>query len=320
MKNSIFIIILSIFLHIVAIAAPANHNIEVIKFIQKMHLKYKFDTNYLQTLFSQVNLTQDKVKKKYKSNHLTWQQYKNLFITNNRIKNGKKFIKKNIKILKIAQQKYGIPLEIIVAILGMETNYGKNQGNNPVFPLLVNKAFTPNKHSKFYQQELFYFLLLCRQQNWHPLMINGSAAGAIGESQFMPSSYMHYAISTNSKHADLLYNDADAILSVANFLHKNYWQNNKMILIPVRITKQNPKLPKNTFKLNYTLLELKNNFDINFNSSNLILNSQARFITKLENHKVHYYLGLKNFYVITRYNHSTNYALAVTMLSKKLVN
>src|SRR5262249_13943432 len=124
---------------------------------------------------------------------------------------------------------YGVPAEIIVAIIGVETSYGKNKGNFPVLQTLATLAFDYPRRAEFYKKELEEYLLLIKEQELNPLAMTGSYAGAIGMPQFMPSSYRKYAVDSGNGQSDLINNDFDVILSVANYFEVHGWQKNEAI-------------------------------------------------------------------------------------------
>jgi len=208
---------------------------EVSNFIDYMAKKHNYKKNDLRNLFNQIK-EEKKLKKFFKKapeRRLTWNgceqnekqciNYKSLFVTDHNIKNGKLFIDENYNNLKKASETFGVPEEIIVAIIGIETRYGKNLGNFKTFDTLASLSVGPNKgrRAEFYRTELENFLLLCRENNLDPSSIKGSYAGALGKPQFISSSYRNYAIDFDGdSYADLWSSNADVIGSVANYLEK----------------------------------------------------------------------------------------------------
>ena len=235
-----------------------------------------------------------------------------------------------------AEAKYGVPPEIILAIIGVETNYGKNKGKFPVLDSLATLSFDYEPRSKFFKSELEHFILLAKEENWDPNKIYGSYAGAMGYPQFISSSFRHYAVDfTDDGHRDLLNNPEDAIGSVANYFHRHGWEKNK----PIAIT---AKAENSKFKKLDKIKDLKPKFRIKVlekyglkvsdddketvkkldNQKNTLVSvvelTHQKDKSNPENPNSEYWFGLKNFYVITRYNLSNNYAMAVYQLSKKI--
>ena len=195
-------------------------------FINQVSKKHKnLDKAYLTKVLKSAQHNQEvinRIKKPYEA--LPWSRYKNFFITNDRINQGLKFWKEHEDTLNKAQQKYGVPPEIILAIIGVETNYGKNKGSFPVLDSLATLSFDYEPRSRFFKSELEQFILLAKEENWDPRSIKGSYAGAMGYPQFISSSFRNYAVDfTNDGHRDLLNNPEDAIGSVANYFHRHGW-------------------------------------------------------------------------------------------------
>ena len=152
---------------------------------------------------------------------LTWSKYKRMMISEDRINSGKKFIRSYRKDLERAEEIYGVPIEIIASIIGIETKYGKIMGNTRVLDSLSTLSFDYPRRSKFFKIQLEEFLLLAEEEALDPSKIKGSIAGAVGYGQFMPDSYRNYAVDFDfDGKRDILDNPVDAIGSVANFLNK----------------------------------------------------------------------------------------------------
>ena len=243
-------------------------------------------------------------------------------MTEHNIKNGNIFINENYKVLKKAEDTFGVPKAIIVAIIGIETRYGKNLGSFKTFDTLASLSVGPNKgrRANFYKTELENFLLLCRENNLDPSSIKGSYAGALGKPQFISSSYRNYAIDFDGdSYADLWSSNSDVIGSVANYLKRNGWTRDGLILTDIKIRnnkKSLDKFSKKTYKPHtkyqeYVRMNIKATSSID---SNEILS----VIKRLEGESNVYSFGHKNFYTITRYNRSRLYALAVHTLAQEI--
>ena len=330
MKNLLFIA-LTIFT--TSIFANANYDSnQVDNFINYMYEKYDFEKEELQVLFNEIK-EEKKLKKFFKKapeRRLSWNgcemnekdciNYKKLFVNDSNIINGKIFMKENSLILKKASNKYGVPKEIITAIIGIETRYGKNLGTFKTFDTLASLSLGPNKgrRYKFYKSELENFLLLCRENNLNPSSIKGSYAGALGKPQFISSSYRNYAVDFDGdNYADLWNSNADVIGSVANYLMRNGWTRNGKILTDLNINNSIlEKMSQKTYKPHTRYEEYLN---LNIKSANKInLNEKLAVIKRVEGSDVVYSLGHNNFYTITRYNRSRLYALAVYTLAEEI--
>lgn len=295
-------------------------------FIWDMHVKYNFDVAELKKVFrtfpSDPKVIQA-ISKPFEE--VTWAKYRDRFVTDDRAKAGVKFWKENEAALKRAETEFGIPPEIIVAILGVETFYGQTKGNFLVVQSLATLAFDYPPRSKFFKSELEQFLLLVREEKLDPLKIFGSYAGAMGKPQFIPSSYRQYAVDfTGNGSKDLMNNNDDAIGSVGNYFKMHGWQENQPVAYLAnaygseyqRLASNNLKDPKPKI----SLAEFSQ-FNILPKDKNAMKNKDrpATFIIlKDEKDNPEHWLTLQNFYVITRYNHSVNYAMAVYQLSQKI--
>ncbi len=273
---------------------------EVKNFIAQMVHKHHFVKSQLVTLFNQVKIKPVIIRSvKAPLEQKPWYLYQLLFVTQWRIHEGVAFWNKYHDALERAEKIYGVPPSIIVATIGVETKYGKNTGEHRVIDALSNIAFSESPRAPFFRHELEEFLLLTREQHVDPLKIMGSYAGAIGQPQFMPSSYREYAVHfAGNPKVDLTHNAVDVIGSVANYYHKHGWMNGEPVAVKARTQPQpfgflthmqpsRPSVPDGKTKL----IELQGYFG------------------------KEYWLGYPNFDVIKRYNPSNLYAMAVYQLS-----
>lgn len=247
---------------------------------------------------------------------LHWYQYRAIFIKDRRIERGIDFWRQHRDLLDRVSKDTGVPVEIIVAIIGVETFYGHYKGKDPVFDSLVTLAFDYPRRAAFFRKELEEFLLLAREQSFDVRAIRGSYAGAMGVPQFISSSYRAYAIDFDDDgRIDLFDNTADIAGSVANYFVRHGWRRGERIARPLRLGAGNRvDALESTLKPNYSWAELKNHglesrFDIADDTSTALIRLQQRG-------KAEYWAGFYNFYVITRYNHSEMYAMAVFQLAK----
>jgi membrane-bound lytic murein transglycosylase B len=248
-----------------------------------------------------------------------WDFYEHLFISTERIAKGKIFWRKNKKILDLASREFGIPPDIIVAIIGVETMYGEKTGNYRVLDALSTLAFGYPKRAPFFTQELEKYFILCKKLHLRPESIYGSYAGAIGKPQFMPSSYLNYARAMHNKYQpDLMHNDADVIMSVANYLHKNKWQRGGPIISKLNNKHINYHIKLNQKDAAYNMWTLHKYHVIDWNLQKTYKKQKAGIIEIVSSDKTGYWLAFNNFYVIMRYNTSPQYALAVYLLAQQL--
>ncbi|MDD5460569.1 MAG: lytic murein transglycosylase B [Methylococcales bacterium] len=290
-------------------------------FIETMASKHQFNESELAAWFQAVEIKEDILKKiSSPAEGLPWYKYRKIFITDARINGGVKFWQENEPALTAVEQQAGVPAEIIIAILGVETLYGQKTGNYRVIDALSTLAFAYPPRSRFFLSELENFLLLCRDEHMNPLAPTGSYAGAMGMPQFMPSSFRTYAADfNNDSHRDIWHNQADVIASIANYFVKHQWQPGQAVAFPVSATGENYKsaLTKD-LKPDLRLAELESlNLKI---SRPLPLNTKVKLLAFKQQQGDELWAGLNNFYVITRYNHSPLYAMAVYQLSLSILN
>ena len=225
----------------------------------------------------------------------TWDRYKKLFIEDKRIANGKLFIKNNLQTLKRAEEEFGVPKEVITAILGVETRYGKIQGSYRVIDSLLTLGFDYPRRAKFFRKELVDFFLLTRENDLNINEIKGSYAGAMGYGQFISSSYRAYAIDYDGDgYVDLFSSVDDAIGSIANYLYIHGWKKEGKIIYDAF-----PNNVRKVFKPNKNLSKF---IPLSFN----------------EDGEDIYFIGDDNFIAITKYNVSHFYAMAIYYLSEEL--
>lgn len=284
-------------------------------FISKMAKQHAFNKAELETLFQSVETKGSIIKAITRpAEGMPWYKYRKIFMREARINSGVKFWQENQKALQAMREKYGIPEEIIVAIIGVETLYGERTGGYRVIDALATLGFSYPKRSKFFLSELEHFLILCREENMNPLEPVGSYAGAMGLPQFMPSSYRNFAADfEGDKKRDIWKNPADAIASVANYFNKHHWQAGKAVAYPVKAEgNQYKKALTKGLKPNTNAKKLA---ELNISLPKLDSNEPLKLLSFEQKSENDLWVGLTNFYVITRYNHSVLYALAVFQLS-----
>ena len=251
----------------------------------------------------------------------TWERYRKLFIEPKRIKNGKLFIKNNLETLERAEAEFGVPKEVITAILGVETRYGKIMGSYRVLDALSTLSFDYPRRSNFFSQELINLLLLARENNLDIFKLKGSYAGAMGYGQFIPSSYRAYAVDfDNDGSVDLLNSVEDAIGSIANYLFQHGWKSNYPIIWEVNNSFEgfNSDSVNNVRKkVNFDSKTMSpiNAIDFNFEG----LNTDVLLLSYETDKSTNYFVGTRNFIAITKYNVSHFYAKAVYDLAQEFL-
>jgi membrane-bound lytic murein transglycosylase B len=317
--------LLSISLPVSAQTENLTDNPEIQKFIDEMVKEHQFKKKELQTLFNQVEVKQkilDAISRPAEKSK-PWFDYRKIFLTDKRIQGGVSFWQQHADILEYAEKIYGVPAEIIVAIIGVETYYGRLQGSHRVMDALTTLGFFYPPRSAFFLGELKQFLIMSKEQNFDPLSKKGSYAGAMGMGQFIPSSYQHYAIDFNGDGVKNIWeNHADAIGSVANYFKRHGWKKDQPVADKVSISLKNsinPELAcKRSCKPKKTVADFKRD-GIKGKTSVQENNSAILLILKQKTGD-DYWLGYNNFYVISRYNHSTLYSMAVYQLSQEIKN
>lgn len=303
----------------VAVAGDYSNKKNVNHFIKQMVKKHKFKKSDLDKLFSKAKIHNSILEAIARpAEGKPWHQYRPIFVTKKRTQGGIAFWKKNAAALKRAEKKYGVPQEIIVAIIGVETRYGKHAGRYPVFDALATLAFAYPPRAKFFKSELEHFLLMTREEKIPPLKMLGSYAGAMGMPQFISSSFRHYAVDFDGDgKRDLWNNPTDAIGSVANYFRKHHWKPGQVITHKVQVHgKRYQKLISKSLKPTHSQQELLQSGVIL--PGNLTTNAKGKLLKFEQRGPSDYWVGWDNFYVITRYNHSALYSMAVYQLSQKI--
>ncbi|MFP8965701.1 lytic murein transglycosylase B [Pokkaliibacter sp. CJK22405] len=251
---------------------------------------------------------------------LNWTGYRKIFLTQARIKNGVTFWNQNEKALARAEAEFGVPAEIIVAIIGVETSYGTNMGSYRIIDSLSTLGFDYPRRGEFFRKELTNFLRLAYKEKFDPASLKGSYAGAMGYGQFMPSSYLDYAVDYSGDGIPDIWDNADdAIGSVANYFKKHGWLVDGVTVLPVNPPADGswklslsdglkPETPMNTLRAQ------------GLKVPEFLGNEMGNLMAFETDDGVQYWLGMNNFYAISRYNHSRFYSLAVYQLAHAIKN
>lgn len=313
---------LGLFLNVnVALANYAQHPAAQM-LIDELVAEHNFSREALNTLLSEAKKQQailDAISRPAEKSK-AWYEYRPIFLTERREREGVAFFLKHREALARAQAKTGVPAEVIVAIIGVETYYGRIAGSYQVLDALATLAFDYPPRSPFFTEELKNFFLLTREQKLDPLVLKGSYAGAMGLGQFMPSSYREYALDFDDDGvADIWNNPTDAIGSVANYLQRHGWREGGPVVSAASIESSTPEsVFDERLEPRQTVAEFAAN-GVNAEQSldGDAMASLMRF--ELED-GYEYWLGLHNLYVITRYNHSAMYAMSVYLLSQRIAD
>jgi membrane-bound lytic murein transglycosylase B len=328
MKN-ILVLLLTALFSLTASATSYLERPEVQQFIKEMDEKYDYNPEKLKHLFSEVE-QQDKVIELMKrpAEAKPWYVYRPIFISEQRANDGVTFWREHNDTIREASIRYKVAPEIIVAIIGVETSYGKNVGSFAVFDTLTTLAFDYPPRAAFFRSELVHFLLMTREENINPLEPIGSYAGAMGPPQFISSSYRAYAVDfDDAGQRDLLNNMDDAIVSVANYFHKHGWKPGGLVAVRATVKGDDyTKLLSNEFKEGTRIQKpqkpatfVRDLKSYGVTPEQTIPGDQKVNLIELDvNGKHEYWLTFDNFYTITRYNHSNLYAMVVFELSQMI--
>ncbi len=304
------------------VSADYSDNAKALELIDELVKEHDFDRASLVSLFAGAERKESILESiaRPAEKRLEWFEYQKIFITKDRIEKGRTFIREYLTTLEKAEEQFGVPKEVIAAIIGVETRYGIHKGSYRVLDALTTLGFDYPPRAKFFSSELKHALLLAREQGFDIKEMKGSYAGAMGYGQFIPSSYRHYAIDYDGdKIADILDNPIDAIGSVANYFSMHHWKKGEAVAFLLSEKKLDESAQK------FTSTSLKPSFTIEqIRGSGLPVpkNLAAEDIAKIQNYQLENgeqnWLTLHNFYVITRYNHSHLYAMAVFELAQEL--
>lgn len=302
--------------------ADYSEHPQINDFVAKMTKEHGFDEDSLRKLFSQTEKRPSILEAiaRPAERVLTWAEYQDIFIQDSRIKGGVEFWAANESALQRAYETYGVAPEIIVAIVGVETRYGQHKGNHRVIDALATLGFDYPPRADFFRKELEHFLILSREQKQDPLSLTGSYAGAMGYGQFMPSSYRAYAVDFDGDgFVDIWNNSTDAIGSVANYLARHGWKRDEPVVSRARIAEnyQAEMLTKG-LALEHRVSQLR---AAGFTPLLDLADDDRALAFRLEGKQgAEFWIGLKNFEAITRYNRSQLYAMAVYQLGEAIAS
>ena len=304
-----------------AALSPADHP-ELDTLIDALAAQHGFERKQLRRWFADAQLRPEIIAAMERPNEgLPWHSYRAIFLNDERARLGKRYWDEHERLLARAERQYGVPAEIIVAIIGVETRYGTNKGDYPALDALLTITLGYPRRAAFFRRELEELLLLARELKLDPRKIKGSYAGALGIPQFIPSSYRQYAVDFDgNRRRELVTSHADAIGSVANFLARHGWVAGQPVIDPAQVDGPlnvwleqlgaRPMLPLRQWVGHGISPQRETaHADDEWLAALVVLEGEAGPL---------YHLGYNNFYVITRYNHSKNYAMAVHELGRMI--
>lgn len=291
-----------------------------IEFARDLETRHGFDSDELIRQFAQTRPNAkvlQLIKPPTSPLQRSWARYRPRFLNDLRIDGGVRFWQENGAQLAKASALYGVPEEIIVAIIGVETVYGRNTGGFGVLEALATLAFKYPPRAEFFRTELEQFLLLSRENKLDPLAVKGSFAGAIGIPQFMPGSQRRYAVDFDGDNrVDLSHSVDDAIGSVARFLEQHGWQSGQQVAVPATLPESpEPAWLQAGLRPSLKVSELA---AAGVKATADLQGTVALIDLVTPGHDTEYWLGYDNFYVITRYNRSSFYAMSVFQLAEEI--
>jgi membrane-bound lytic murein transglycosylase B len=296
---------------------------EVESYIEALVAEHDFSRQALEEIFRQAE-KKDKIIElisRPAERRLQWHEYRKILVDQPRVKLGIKFWEENAQTLARAEQVYGVDAAIIVAIIGVETRYGRITGSYRVVDALATLGFDYPPRAKFFLSELTQFLLLAREEGKSPMSLKGSYAGAMGYGQFISSSYRNFAVDFDDDGVrDIWGNEVDAIGSVANYFARHGWQGGGVVTqkVNVEATAEILALANSSLKPNKTLQQWQElGVEIPASMSE-DMQTNAMLMRMGQPDGADFWLGFDDFYVITRYNHSRLYAMAVYQLSETI--
>ncbi|CAA6821772.1 MAG: Membrane-bound lytic murein transglycosylase B precursor (EC [uncultured Sulfurovum sp.] len=290
------------------------------RFIKSMQTKYNYKSSTLYQLFKDIKPKGEKepyIPKKPDKEFMklgSWDRYERIMLHDKRVSLGVQFLDDYKTTLARAKDIYGIPSEYIAAIIGIESYYGKNRGKFYVFDRLAYLAFNGHRRWKFYRYELQEFLRMTARQNVNPKAVLGSSSGAIGLGQFMPSNYKSFVVDFNNDGRKQMNSFVDAIGSISNYLSMNGWRKGEPVATRVRYPGNRYNQKPTGYKHRYKRVNL-------YGIKPVVPFDYKKKVSLIKLKRTRYdelWYGAKNFRVITTYNHSSYYAMAVHQLAQKI--
>lgn len=294
---------------------------DVREFIASLNEKDGFDQRFLEDVFARAVYKQnviDAISRPAEAK--PWKDYRPIFISRTRALQGAAFLRENREVLERAEAEYGVPVEVIVAIIGVETRYGQNKGSFRVLDSLATLGFHYEPRADFFRRELREFLIMAREENRDPTTMLGSYAGAMGFPQFIPSSFRAYAIDFDGDgKRDFWTGPVDAIGSIGNYLGRHGWKRGEGVAVRASVSDSSVDAVANPgLKPSHSFGEL---VELGVGPVPGVEPDAPASLLRLEGqYGNEYWIGLHNFHVIMTYNRSRLYAMAVYQLSREIIN
>ena len=320
--STLLTLTVSMFFSAIANADSYLKREEVDAYIDELIQQHQFSRQELEEVLKAAERRQDIIDlmRRPAERRLNWHEYSKIFLDEQRISGGVEFWRQNRASLERAQREYGVAPEVIVAIIGVETRYGRVTGRHRVVDALMTLAFDYPPRASFFRKELTQFLLLAREEGKSPLGLMGSYAGAMGYGQFIPSSFRNYAVDFDQDGVrDIWQNRVDAIGSVANYFSRHGWRGATEVTVPVRVkveTEQLLAIANESLRPTHSVAEMA---QMGVIVDGLDPDAKVLLLRLAGGEKPEYWLGFDDFYVITRYNHSRLYAMAVYQLGQEII-
>lgn len=302
-----------------SVHADYSQREDVRAYVAELVAEHGFAAEELQALFGEAERKQsilDAIARPAERT-LKWHEYRDIFIEEPRIAQGLEFWNEHQAVLEEAEARFGVAPEYVVAILGVETRYGRITGGFRVLDALTTLAFDYPPRADFFRRELTQFLLLAREEGHDPLTLTGSYAGAMGYGQFIPSSYRSYAVDFDGDGVrDIWGNPTDAVGSIANYFRRHGWRPGEDVVLRVQVEGDAASdVANESLDLNHTVADLER---LGVEVAGVPKEAPAALFRMEGPDGEEYWLGLNNFHVITRYNRSRLYALAVHELGQTI--
>tara|TARA_R110000782_G_scaffold21904_8_gene58486 strand:- start:27 stop:1034 length:1008 start_codon:yes stop_codon:yes gene_type:complete len=294
----------------------------VVEFIEEMVQTHNFERDTLAAVLAKAEIKADIIRKisTPAERTLTWGEYRKIFITPERVNAGIAFWQENKAMLDRIALETGVPVEMLVGIIGVETYFGRITGKDRVIDALATLAFEYPPRARFFRNELMQFLILAREEELDPTVPMGSYAGAMGRPQFMPSSFRAYAVDSTGDGKRDIWNDwADVSGSIANYFVEHGWRSEEEVATMATLGSSwhgDVPTPSNTLKAGDTIASLSKK-GVLF-TTDLCADSKGQLLTYEGDDGIEHWVGFHNFFVITKYNRSVMYALAVHQLGQQI--
>jgi len=291
---------------------------EVRQFIDMMVNKYHFKRSYMKSVMKKAKLDRDTLNRytgRYKvgTTNGSWERYKAHVLDKKSLNKAKKFKRKYRRILQKASRQYGVDLNYIVGFMGVESKFGEYMGDYNILDALATLAFHKNRMKKFFKSEFKHLFLFAREKGYHITKLEGSFAGAMGCVQQVPSVARRHKSDFNGDGVTNPWDLEDCVGSIAKFMHKNGWRNNRVTVVPTTYGAKRFNRLRTSHRRMISMRSIKKAGVKPLKK----FNESSAYLLKTRN-RTHddIYLGGKNFRVLTKYNNSTSYGVAIHLIAQ----